>query len=111
MRKMKSKLLIVFPILIVMLVFIGFFIPRVTLPSSDTRVILEHTYKTYIVPSCFEESDATNFLEESTLQKAQQLNFKPHSSCTEDALRAEKDRLIVSLLREVGIVDKKWDDW
>lgn len=111
MWKMKSILLIVLPILIVLLVFVGFFIPRVTLPSADTRVILEHTYKTYIVPSCFEESDATNFLEESTLQKAQELLYKPHSSCTEDALKGEKDRLIVSLLKEIGIVDKKWDDW
>ncbi|EGQ19273.1 hypothetical protein HMPREF9372_3741 [Sporosarcina newyorkensis 2681] len=111
MLKMKSKLFISVPILIVLLVLVGFIIPRITQPSSDTRIVLEHTYRTYIVPSCFEESDATNFLEESTIQKARELNYKPHSSCTEDALKGDKDRLIVSLLKEIGIVDKKWDNW
>ncbi len=51
MRKTKSKLLIVLPFLIILFVFVGFFIPRITLPSSDTRIVLEHTYRTYIAPS------------------------------------------------------------
>lgn len=50
---------------------IGMIIPRETEPSGDTRVILEHTYQTYIAPICFEESDPTNFLEEATFKKAE----------------------------------------
>ena len=53
---------------------------------SDSRVILDHTHKTYIAPSCFEESEPTNFIEESTLGEAEELGYPPHSSCTEEAL-------------------------
>ncbi len=90
---------------------IGMIIPRETVPSEDTRVILEHTYQTYIAPICFEESDPTNFLEEATLQKAESLNYPPHSPCTEKALESERDRLLPSFLKEIGVVDKKWDSW
>lgn len=88
---------------------IGMIIPRETQPSADTRIILEHTYQTYIAPICFEASDPTNFLEEATLKKAESLNYPPHSSCTEKALESESDRFIPSLLKEIGIMDKKWD--
>lgn len=112
MRKNKKSLwftLIIFLFCTVLL--IGLFIPRETHPSGDTRIILEHTYKTYVAPVCFEESDPTNFLEESTLQKAESLNYDPHSPCTENALESEDDRLIPSLLKQIGIMNKKWDNW
>ena len=53
---------------------------------SDSRVILDHTHKTYIAPSCFEESNPTNFIENSTLGEAEELGYPPHSACTEEAL-------------------------
>ncbi|MFS0645652.1 hypothetical protein [Siminovitchia sp. 179-K 8D1 HS] len=45
------------------------------------------------------------------MEKAKELNYKPHSSCTENALKAEKDRLITSILKEVGILEYKWRNW
>lgn len=97
--------------LIIVFVLIGMLVPRETHPSDDTRVILDHTYHTYIAPVCFEDSNPTNFLEEATLQKAESLNYPPHSPCTEKALESEKDRLLPSLLKQMGIMDKKWDSW
>ena len=111
MQKKISKLFILLSLLIIVTILISLFITRETLPSSDTRIILEHTYKSYIAPVCFEESNATNFLEDSTLQKAQDLNYKPHNSCTENALKAENDSLFKSILKEIDIIDKKWDNW
>ncbi|AOV06935.1 hypothetical protein [Sporosarcina ureilytica] len=98
-------------LMIAVIVMIGMLMPRETYPSADTRVIVDHTYQTYIAPICFEESNATNFLAESTLKEAESLNYPPHSPCTEEALDSEDDRLLSSLLKELGILSKKWDDW
>lgn len=112
---MKNNKKWLWPIMIIVLisaiVLIGMFVPKRTHPSADTRIILEHTYKTYIAPVCFEDSDPTNFLEESTLQNAESLNYDPHSPCTENALESENDRLIPSTLKQIGIMNKKWDNW
>ncbi|WP_368502844.1 hypothetical protein AB3N04_00480 (plasmid) [Alkalihalophilus sp. As8PL] len=102
---------IILSIVISIMVLLSFIIPRETLPSPDTRIILEHTYKTYIAPVCFDQANATNLLEESTLQNAQDIDYKQESSCTKDALKGERDRLITSFLKEVGIIEKKWDNW
>lgn len=107
----KNRLFLLLPILISMAVIVSFFIPRETHPSANTRIILEHNKKTYIAPLCFEQSNATNYIEESTLETAKKLNYKSHSSCTQNALKSEKDRLITSLLKDLGVLDKKWDKW
>lgn len=108
---MGKKVGIAVSLLLIVLIIIGFVIPIETLPSRDTRIILEHTYQTYIAPICFEQSNPTNFIEEATLEKAQELNYPPHDACTEEALKAEKDSLFISLLKDMNLIDKKWDNW
>ncbi|MCH4826415.1 hypothetical protein [Planococcus halocryophilus] len=88
-----------------------FFLPRENEPAPESRVILEHTYRTYIAPSCFEEADATNFLEEATLEKAQELNYPPHSTCTEIAFAGNRDSGFTRLMKELGIIEKESKDW
>lgn len=92
-----------------LLVFL--FIPRDNTPPPTARVVLEHTYRTYIAPSCFQGADATNFLEESTLQHAEELNYPPHSDCTEKAFAGTRESRITSILKEFGIVEKETEDW
>ncbi|MFC5591481.1 hypothetical protein ACFPRA_21580 [Sporosarcina soli] len=111
MKKNKALPFILVILLFGIVVLIAMLVPIETHPSPDTRVILEHTYKTYIAPVCFEESDPTNFLQEATLQEAKSLDYAPHSSCTEDALKSENDRLLTSFLKQIGIMNKKWDSW
>lgn len=108
---LKRRLPILLIMLVVMLIIVSFFIPSETKPSPDTRIILEHTYKTYIAPRCFEQSNATNYLQDSTLEEAQDLNYDPHDSCTESELESEKNSLFISLLKDIGILSKKWDNW
>ncbi|ANU09056.1 hypothetical protein A1A1_06942 [Planococcus antarcticus DSM 14505] len=88
-----------------------FFIPRENVPAPESRVVLEHSFRTYIAPSCFEQADATNFLEESTLGEAQELNYPPHSSCTEKAFEGNRDSGFIQLLKELGITEKESQDW
>ncbi|MBT2570688.1 hypothetical protein [Planococcus sp. ISL-110] len=88
-----------------------FFIPRENLPAPESRVVLEHSFRTYIAPSCFEQADATNFLEESTLGEARELNYPPHSSCTERAFEGNQDSVFTRLLKELGIMEKESTDW
>lgn len=111
----KAKLITFIGAVIVVLIIAGLFIPKETTPSPDTRIILEHTYKTYIAPGlgCFERSDPipTNYLQDSTLEEALKLDYQPHDSCTVKALESENDSLIFSLLKDIGILNKKWDNW
>lgn len=85
----KKQLLFILILLLVVTISASFFLTRETKPSADTRVILDHTSKTYIAPTCFEDAEATNFLSETTLQEAYELNYQPHSACTENALKSE----------------------
>ncbi|RFB13619.1 hypothetical protein DZB84_16795 [Bacillus sp. HNG] len=111
MNKRKKRFLWMIAFICVIGIGASLLIPKATHPSKDTRVILEHTYKTYIAPICFEKSNATNFLEEGTLQRGQDLDYKPHSFCTEEAFKAEHDSLFENLLKEIGWIEKKWDNW
>ena len=106
-----KKLLITIIAVLLGLILVGFVVKKETKPSDDTRIILEHTYQTYVTPTCFNDADVTNFLEDSTLGVATQLEYEPNDKCTEDALAGEKEALIVSVLKDIGLIEKKWDKW
>lgn len=94
---MKKKISIVAIALVIIALILSISIDVEVPPKKDSRVILEHTYHSYIAPTCFEESDATNFLEESTLDKAMELNYAPHSACTEEALKPQYKSFLRSI--------------
>lgn len=108
---MKQKKIWTVALLLAAVLLILFFVPRNNVPAPESRVILEHTFRTYIAPSCFEQADATNFLEEATLETAQDLNYPPHSSCTEKAFEGNRDSGFIQLLKELGIMEKESIDW
>ncbi len=106
-----KRILITSLIVIVLAIIMSFLIEKETKPSASTRVVIEHHYQTYIAPRCFDQNEVTNFLEDGTLGKAQELNYDPHNECTEEALAGEKEALFISLLKDIGIISKKWDNW
>ncbi|GAA0433046.1 hypothetical protein GCM10008983_07100 [Lentibacillus halophilus] len=108
---MKKRMWEIIIAIVGMIVVIGFFIPAETTPSADTRIILEHTKKTYIAPPCFKQSNPTNNLADSTLGEANELNYKANGTCTKNAFKSEDDSLLMNLFKNMGIVAKKWDDW
>ncbi|MBO0994378.1 hypothetical protein [Bacillus sp. SD088] len=111
MKINKNRYLVILMVLIGIIVISSFFIPKETKPSPSTRVIIDNTYRTYIAPMCFDKADVTNWIDETSLKKAKELNYKPHSSCTENALKGEKDTLFTSILGELGILENKWRNW
>ncbi len=107
---MKKAFLIIGLIIILGLAG-GFIFEKETQARDDTRLILEHTYLSYIAPVCFEEADATNFLEDSDLAMAKQLDYRPHDKCTEEALEPTKDKIIISWLKSLGWIETEWSQW
>lgn len=85
--------------------------PRENVPSPDSRVILEHTHRAYIAPSCFEVSDATNFIEDGTLKGAEEIGYPPINECTEKAFEGNNDSFAVDFLKELGFIQKESIDW
>src|SRR5699024_3394953 len=107
---MKKGLLIV-GILLIGLIVVGSTFEKETKPKDDTRLILEHTYKTYIAPPCFEDADATNYLENSDIEMAQQLECETNDTCTKKKLAPIKEKIIVSFLHDLGILKTEWANW
>lgn len=105
-----KKIIILLSVLIIILSS-TFIIKKETHPPRDTRLILEHTYKSYIAPVCFEDSEATNFLEDSDLEMANKLDYGPHNECTENAMKPVKDKLMISLLKNIGVIKTEWSTW
>lgn len=108
---MKKKITVSVALLVAGVLIALLFLPRDNQPGPSTRVVLEHNYQTYIAPSCFEQANPTNFLEESTLQHARDLNYPPNSECTEKAFQGNNDSRFVSLLKELGVMEKESTDW
>lgn len=78
-------------------------------PSPDTRLILEHTYKTYISPPCYEQAKKTNNLAEADIQTAKQVNYQPESSCTENSLAPINQPIVYVLGEKLGLKKSQWD--
>lgn len=78
-------------------------------PPDDTRMILEHTHRTYISPPCFEQAEKTNNLAETTLKKALEHDYRPESGCTEQSLQPVQVSVFAWLMEKLGIVKGKWD--
>jgi hypothetical protein len=97
--------------LVILIIVLGvfFYVPINQTPSDDTRMILDHRTKTYIAPICFEESIASNFLEETTLKKVKETDYEANTKCTEEALKGKKSTLFIMLAEKLGIVESKWD--
>lgn len=96
-------------VILIILLGVFFFVPFKQTPPDNTRMILDHETKTYIAPICFEESIASNFLEETTLKKVKETDYKASTKCTKEALEGKQTTLFIMLAEKLGIVKSKWD--
>ncbi|WP_066175743.1 hypothetical protein [Bacillus marinisedimentorum] len=95
---------------IIIIVIAAVIIPVNAVPPNDTRIILDHDRKTYIAPPCFQNANASNFLEETQLEKALELDgYKPEGTCTSQQLKTEKTSLFQWVLLKTGLTKGKWD--
>lgn len=84
-------------------------IPMEVHPSPNTRLILEHTHKTYISPPCYEQATKTNNLAEADMEKAQELKYQPESSCTANSLAPIKQPIASVLAQAIGLKKSQWE--
>lgn len=84
------KIIRIISIILVLAIVILFYIPFTFNPPGDTRMIIDHNTDTYIAPPCFEESGATNYLEETTYKELHDKSYSSSSACTDELLAAEK---------------------
>src|SRR5690606_16331527 len=87
---------------------IGSFIKTIPIAPPEARMIIDHTLKVYVAPPCFDEADVTNYLEETTFERAVELNYKPESSCTEQAVIGEPRSLLDGVLQSIGLKQGQW---
>ncbi|MFB1082647.1 hypothetical protein [Jeotgalibacillus sp. JSM ZJ347] len=57
--------------------------------EPNPQVILDHTDGTYVLPECFEQDEPSNYIEQSNMERAMELNYEPGGSCTEAAVAGE----------------------
>ncbi|RSL29599.1 hypothetical protein D7Z54_30360 [Salibacterium salarium] len=110
---MKKRVLIIGGVLFAAIVISGFFIPVQLSAPPDVRTIVDHTNQIYVSPTCFNDAQLSNYLQESDLGEAQQLNYNAESDCTRNSLVEKDVTLNIALLKMLGVVRGKWssDVW
>lgn len=81
------------------LLILGFTIPVSVEPAAESRVIIDHTKKVYSAPSCFDQADLTNNLEETTLGHAGELQYMSESDCTSTELAMERKPFLLAIFQ------------
>ena len=88
-----AKVVSTISLVLIIVITVLFYIPFSFSPPEDTRIILDHDKQTFIAPPCFNQADATNFIEETTYDEVDRTDYKPNSSCTEREVSSKKSTL------------------
>lgn len=96
-------------VLFLLVLLSGFFIPIQLEAPPHVRTIVDHTYKVYVTPPCFNDADLTNYLQETDYGTAKELQYEPESTCTEESLVEERVPINIALLKMIGVLSTKWD--
>lgn len=100
----------IYAIALIAIITVLFIVMTVELnPPNDTRMILEHTHRTYISPPCFEQAETTNNLAETTLVKALDIGYAAESDCTKSTLQPIRVSLFDFTRIKIGLSDDPWD--
>lgn len=92
----------------IILALFFFLVPIPFGPPGDLRIILDHTLDVYIAPPCFEQSNATNYLTETTWKNAREKGYRPESACTATLLQPAAATLWSKLQESLGIIPGSW---
>lgn len=77
---------------------------------DSTRIVLDHTYQTYIAPPCYDRAEVTNNLAEGALKHLKDYSsYVPESACTRDSLAPREVTASVWLSQMLGIGKGPWD--
>lgn len=110
MIKKDRKLVIGLLLTLLALLVGGFVIPVDVGAPSDTRTILDHSTQEYVSPSCIDDAEVTNYLQETTYGHALSLDYEPESGCSGEYYQESGVPLFIAMLKTIGIVDQKWPE-
>ncbi|GGI42363.1 hypothetical protein [Mammaliicoccus stepanovicii] len=100
---MTKRAMLIVCIVAVVIVILVTVVPFKQAPSSTTRVVVDHYNKKYAFPNCYKYNEASNYLDEVTLQDAEELNYPPMNKCTEDEIKPKYKSLIQRLIESTEI--------
>ena len=81
------------------IIIIGFVIPREIDSPDDQTVIIDYTLNEYSAPACFDQAGFTNNIDDAIYSEMQDSVFSPESSCTTDEFEVTTVPLWFSLFR------------
>ncbi|GAA0375259.1 hypothetical protein GCM10008968_33810 [Bacillus horti] len=82
----RLRLYLIIMVGILVLFAMLMFIPVDLGPHDNTRMIVDQTYRIYIAPPCYEQTEVTNNLLETTFGSVVESSLQPESACTAEAL-------------------------
>jgi len=96
--------------IILMLGYVALFWIRVPVqPAGSTRMIVDHSLQIFVAPPCYNTATITNNVSESNLSRAEELQYKPDSPCTEESLQTAQETLMQLLMEKLGVRKGSWD--
>jgi len=78
-------------------------------PAGSTRMIVDHSLQVFVAPPCYNDAKITNNVSESSLSRAEELQYKPDSACTEEALQEVQETFMHILMEKLDIRKGIWD--
>ncbi|EZH67128.1 hypothetical protein DH09_04120 [Bacillaceae bacterium JMAK1] len=110
MKRKDKKIIITLLSIVAILIIGGMFVPISVSAPSDTRTIIDHTTQTYAAPSCFDQAEMTNFLQETTFGHAQTLDYDAESLCSSDFYTQSDVPIFFAMLQLFGLGEEKWTE-
>ncbi|MBB6449412.1 hypothetical protein HNR44_001361 [Geomicrobium halophilum] len=110
MDRKERKVVISLSVIVLILLLGGLVVPINVGAPSDTRTILDHTTQNYVSPSCIDDAEVTNYLQETTYGHALSLDYDAESSCSAEFYQESDVPLFVAMLQMIGVSEQKWSE-
>lgn len=83
---------------ITMIVLAVLLLPLVDKTSDTTRVIVDHTSSEIVAPSCFDQSELTNWIDEMSFGNAKnELEYDIRDDCSKEYLQEGKTSVLMRI--------------
>jgi hypothetical protein len=84
--------------IITVIVLAVLLLPLVDKTSGTTRVIVDHTNKEIVAPSCYDQADLTNWIDEMSFGNAlHELEYDIRDECSKEYLKEGKTSVLMRI--------------
>ncbi|SDI65900.1 hypothetical protein [Natribacillus halophilus] len=107
----KDHKLIMSLLLVIVVLLVGGFVINVDVSApSETRTIVDHSTQEYVSPTCIDDAEVTNYLQETTYSHALSLDYEAESTCSVEFFQESDVPLFMAMLQMIGVYDQKWSE-